>query len=83
MISGDLLGHLTLQLGDRLGHQLAVQVVADRSDVPALAGAQQVAGAADLEVAHRDLEARAQLGGLADGLEPLVGLFAELTVLAA
>ena len=45
-----------------------------------LAGAQQVAGTADLQVAHGDAEARAQLGGLADGLEPLVGLLGELTV---
>ena len=48
--------------------------------MPRLAGAEQVAGAADLEVAHGDLEARAQLGRLADGLEALVGLFGERAV---
>jgi hypothetical protein len=45
--------------------------------VAALALAEQVAGAADLEVAHGDLEAGPQLGGLADRLEPLVGLLGE------
>ena len=44
---------------------------------PALTLAEQVAGAADLEVAHGDLEAAAQLGGLADGLQPLVGLLGQ------
>ena len=36
-----------------------------------LLGAEQVARAADLEVAHRDLEARAELRIFADGLEAL------------
>ena len=37
----------------------------------------QVARAPDLEVAHGDLEARAQLGVLADGAQALVGLLGE------
>ena len=44
---------------------------------PDWACAEQVAGAADLEVAHGDLEPAAELGGLADRLQPLVGLLAE------
>jgi len=39
--------------------------------VPGLLAAQDVAGAADLEVGQRDLEARAQLGCVEDRLEPL------------
>ena len=45
-----------------------------------LLGAEQVARAADLEVAHRDLEARAEVGELADRLQPLVRLLGELVV---
>ena len=61
-------GVLALQLPDRLGDDLAVEVEADGGDVAGLLGAEQVAGAADLEVAHGDLETRAQVGGLADRL---------------
>ena len=53
-------GLLALQLADRFGDELAVQVEADGRDVTALRAAEQVAGAADLEVAHRELEARAR-----------------------
>ena len=41
---------------------------------------EQVAGAADLEVAHGDLEPRAELGVLADGAQPLVGLLRQRPV---
>ena len=64
-------------LGDGLGDELDVEVVADRGDVPRLVRAQEVAGASDLEVAHGDLEPRAQLGVLADRAEALVGLLRE------
>jgi hypothetical protein len=40
----------------RLRHHLDVEVEADGGDVPRLLAAEQVAGAADLEVAHCDLE---------------------------
>ncbi len=56
---------------------LDVEVVADRGDVAGLVGAEQVARAADLEVAHRDLEPRAELGLLADRPQPLVGLLGQ------
>ena len=68
---------LALHLGHRLGDHLAVEVVADGGDVAGLGLAEQVAGAADLEVAHGDLEAAAELGGLADRLQPLVGLLGQ------
>ena len=45
---------LALQVGDGLGQQLAVQLEADGGDVARLLVAEQVAGAAQLEVAHRD-----------------------------
>ncbi len=69
---------LPLQLGHRLAHHLHVEVVADGRDVARLVGAQQVARTPDLEVAHGDLEARPELGVLADGLEPLVGRLRQL-----
>src|SRR6478735_2259950 len=72
-----LLHRLALHLPDGLGDHLAVEVVADRGDVPALRLAEQVAGAADLQVAHRDLEPRTEVGGLADRLQPLVGLLGQ------
>ena len=82
-VDGDLdrLGDgLALELGDGLGDHLAVEVEADGGDVARLVGAEQVAGAADLEVAHGDLEPGAEVGELADGLEPLVGLLGERPV---
>ena len=71
---GRLSDRFALQLGYRFGHHLAIEVVADGGDVPGLRRTQQVAGAPDLEVAHGNAKARAQLGGLADRLEPFVGL---------
>ena len=47
-----------LQPFDGVRQQLHVEVEADRADLAALLGAEQVAGAADLQVAQRDLEAR-------------------------
>ena len=48
-----------LQLRDRLLEELAIEIEADRHDVAALRGAEDAAGAADFEVAHRDAKARA------------------------
>ena len=58
----------------------AVHVEADRGDVTGLLGAEQVPGAADLEVAHGDLEPRPEVGELADRLESLVRLLGERAV---
>jgi len=71
---------LALHLANGLGDHLAVQVVPHSCDVTALRLAQQVAGAPNLQVAHGDLEAAAQLGCFADGLQPLVGLLAEASL---
>ncbi len=48
-----------------LVEHLHVQLEAERRDVAGLLVAEQVARAAQLEVAHRDLEARAELGVVA------------------
>ena len=49
---------------------LDVELEAERGDVAGLLGAEQVAGAADLEVAHRDREAGAELGVVGERREP-------------
>src|SRR5581483_2940427 len=74
---GGLAQLLPLELGDGLADHLDVQVVADGRNVSRLVLTEEVAGAADLEVAHGDLEARPELGVLADRLEALVGLFCQ------
>ena len=51
---------LALHLGHRLLQDPAVRVEPDRRDVAVLLGAEQVAGAADLQVAQRDLEPAAE-----------------------
>src|SRR5204862_3794690 len=56
---------------DALLEQLAVELEADRRDVPALLRAEQIAGAANFQVAHRDFEAAAQRGVLLDGADAL------------
>ena len=77
---GRVLAHLAGELADRFGHHLDVEVEADRGDVTRLLGAEQVARAADLEVAHRDLETRTEIGELADRLQPFVRLLGERAV---
>ncbi len=74
---GRFLQRLALHLGDGLVHHLAVEVVTDCGDVPALRLAEQVTGATDLQIAHGDLEATPQVGGLTDRAQPLVRLFGE------
>ena len=58
------------ELGDGLGEHLDVQLEAERRDVTGLLVAEQIAGAANLEVAHRDREARAELGVIGERREP-------------
>ena len=58
----------------RLRQQAAVEAEAHGGHVAALLGAQQVAGAADLQVAQGYLEPRSQLRRLEDRLQPLLGL---------
>ena len=58
---------------DGLADQPHVEVEADVGDVPGLLAAEQVAGAADLEVLHRDRHAATEVGVLGQGGQPLVG----------
>ena len=62
---------LALQLADRLFEQLHVHLEADRVDVTALLAAEQVAGAANLEVERGHAEAAAQIAELLDRRQPL------------
>ena len=55
-----------------LFEELAVHLEADAGDVAVLLGAKQVARAADLEVAHGDLEAGAELSEFLHGLQALL-----------
>ena len=51
--------------------QFEIHIVADRQHVPRLLRAQQIARAANFEVAHRNFESRAKLRVLTDGFESL------------
>ena len=70
------LGELRLGVAAELVHRLAdqpdVEVEADVGDVAGLLAAEQVAGAADLEVLHRDRHAAAEVGVLGQRGQPLV-----------
>src|SRR5699024_7136631 len=70
----DLLALLAL---DRLAEKLEVQIVADGLHVAVLLAAENVARAADLQIAHRNLEAGAELRELADRREALLGNLGE------
>lgn len=61
--------------GGGLEH-LAIQVKADGGDVTGLLGAEEVAGAADFEVAHGDFEAGAECRVLFDGVDAFAGVAA-------
>ena len=61
-----------LELADRLLEQLHVHLEADGIDVPALLAAEQVAGAANLEVERGDAEPAAQIAELLDRGQPLL-----------
>ena len=63
-----------LVLFDRFGHHTHVQVEADAFDMAALLIAQQIAGAAQFEILHGYVEARAERGVLRDGGEPVMRL---------
>ena len=60
--------------------ELAIQLEADGGDVAALFGAQEVARATNLEVAHGDFEAAAEGGVLPDGGEPFADVGEEPAV---
>ncbi len=64
---------LVLQLPRRFFQKLAIHLVADRGDVARLLGAEDVARAANFQVAHRDLEAGAEMAVFLDRLQSLGG----------
>ena len=66
------------ELGDGLAQQLDVELEAERGDVPGLLRAEQLARAADLEVAHRDREAGAELGVVGERRQPRARLRRQL-----
>ncbi len=70
-----------LHLHDGVGEQARVEVEADGVDEAGLLRAEQVARAANLQVLHGDAEARAKLGRLEDGAQPLLGDGGELVIL--
>ena len=86
-VDGQLDAHLRLRFGvlpaevrDSLPDEADVEVEADPFDVARLLTAEQVAGAADLEVLHRHLHAGAELGVRGQGGQPVVGGLGELGV---
>ena len=66
-----------LVLLDRLGHHADVQVEADALDVPGLLVAEQVAGAAQLQVLHRHVESGAERRVLRDRRQAVVRLLGQ------
>ena len=60
---------LHTQFLHRLGQNLLIRFKAHVGNETALFRAQQVAGAADIQILHRDIEAAAQVGEFLDGLQ--------------
>src|SRR6476661_685306 len=60
------------EVGHRLAHEAHIEVEADPCDVAGLLTAEQVAGAADLEVLHRDLDAGPEVGVAGNRLQAVV-----------
>ena len=64
---------LATQFLNRLGNKAAVQVKPDRVHEPALLRSEQVPGATDLQVLHRNPEPRTEVRRLEDRPETLLG----------
>src|SRR5207244_10877143 len=62
-------GRAARQFSHGFGEELRIKIVAHGGDVAVLLGAQEVAGAPDLEIAQGELEPRAELGQLLEGPE--------------
>ena len=73
----DLLGRVAGEEAHRLVDHPDVQLEAHGRHMPRLLVAEQVARAADLQVAHRDLEAGAELGVVGERGQALAGLLRE------
>ena len=71
---------LALQLAHGLFQQAHVRVEADRVDVPVLLAAQQIAGAAQLQIERGDLEAGAQVAEFLERRQPLARDLGQLRV---
>ena len=65
---------------NRLLEHLCEQVKADRAHVARLLGAEQASRAADLEVAHSDAHAAAELGVLVERRQARLGLLGQVHV---
>ena len=76
-LRGRLHDRLALQRRHGIGEQMVVQLESHRGDLAVLLLAEQVAGAANLEVAHRQLESGAEVLQVADDVESLVGLLGQ------
>src|SRR5208282_4936419 len=63
------LDFFALEGADALLEQLTIQLEAHSGDVPALLGTEQVARAADFQVAHGDFESAAEAGVLLNGAD--------------
>ena len=75
---GDRLDHAGLEVEDRLLQHRLIQLEADFLDVPGLLVAEQIAGAADIEVVRGELEARAERLQRLQHLQPPFGLRRDL-----
>ena len=87
--------HLHIHAGFHIAHRsiaahfahrvldhLHIHIIADRRHKAALLTAQQIARAADLQIAHRDAEARSEFGKFADGVQALIRRFGKHLVRA-
>ena len=70
----------SLELDDRVLEHRLVEFEADLLDVPRLLVAEQVAGAADVEVVAGELESGAEAVEIGEHLQPLLGRFGDRAV---
>ena len=63
---------LSLELFHRISHELSVQVEPDGGDVTGLGFRQDASSTSDLEITHREFEARTKVCELADGFESAI-----------
>ncbi|MCA9246706.1 MAG: hypothetical protein KDA42_06310 [Planctomycetales bacterium] len=63
-----------------MGQQPGVEIKPDGGNLAVLLGPQQFSRAANFQIAHGDAETGAQIAGLGDGLQPLIGVGIELVV---
>ena len=67
---GEEIGELVVfEFGNGFGENLLVGLVSQIGDETALFGPQEIAGAADVEILHSDVDAAAEVGKTLDGLE--------------